>query len=165
MLGPILQVRLQRLARIFCPKIFWEKISWIFSDFACREVVPFFQISLAELCPDFSGFRAKMVVRIFLQKIWKFSLSQLHGIFLDFHIKGGQANFCSLGFRGGNGQRILGKFSIGQSAGFFESRPLAGSLIMAAAMPSIGNGHFRNYPLTGHIADMAQTTRMTQLGH
>jgi hypothetical protein len=21
--------------------------------------------------------------------------------------------------------------------------------------------HFRNYPLTGHIADMAQTTRMT----
>jgi hypothetical protein len=54
----------------FLSKIFWERF---FSDFACREVVPFFQISLAELCPDFSGFRAKMVVRIFLQKMGKFS--------------------------------------------------------------------------------------------
>jgi hypothetical protein len=30
-------------------------------------------------------------------------------------------------------------------------------LIMAAGMPSTGNRHFRNYLLTGHIADMAQT--------
>jgi hypothetical protein len=36
---------------------------------------------------------------------------------------------------------------------------------MASAMPSTGNRYFRNYPLTGHIADMAQTTRMTRLGH
>src|ERR1700694_640154 len=28
---------------------------------------------------------------------------------------------------------------------------------MACAMPSTGNRHFRNYPLTGHIADTAQT--------
>ncbi len=36
---------------------------------------------------------------------------------------------------------------------------------MASAMPSTGNRHFRNYPLTGHIADIAQTTRMTPSGH
>ena len=30
--------------------------------------------------------------------------------------------------------------------------------------PSTPKGHFRNYPLTGHIVDMAQTTRMTQSG-
>jgi hypothetical protein len=31
---------------------------------------------------------------------------------------------------------------------------------MASAMPSTGNRHFRNYPLTGHIADMAEPARM-----
>src|SRR6266851_2842838 len=35
---------------------------------------------------------------------------------------------------------------------------------MASAMPSTGNRHFRNYPLTGHIADIARTTRMTLSG-
>jgi hypothetical protein len=35
---------------------------------------------------------------------------------------------------------------------------------MAGTMPSTGNLHFRNYPLTGHIADMAQTTRLTHCG-
>ena len=36
---------------------------------------------------------------------------------------------------------------------------------MASAMPSTGNRHFRNYPLTGHIADMAESTRMTHMRH
>ena len=27
--------------------------------------------------------------------------------------------------------------------------------------PSTQKGHFRNYPVTGHIVDMARTTRMT----
>ena len=31
--------------------------------------------------------------------------------------------------------------------------------------PSTPKGHFRNYPLTGHIVDMAQTTRLTHSGH
>jgi hypothetical protein len=35
---------------------------------------------------------------------------------------------------------------------------------MASAMPSTGTRHFRNYPLTGHIADMAEPARMTRNG-
>jgi hypothetical protein len=34
--------------------------------------------------------------------------------------------------------------------------------IMVNATPSTANLHFRKVPLTGHIADMPQTTRMTQ---
>ncbi|SRR6266700_1724063 len=36
---------------------------------------------------------------------------------------------------------------------------------MGSAMPSTGNRYFRNYPLTGRIADVAQMTRLTLKRH
>ncbi len=31
--------------------------------------------------------------------------------------------------------------------------------------PKLDNRHFRDYPVTGHAADMPKSTRMTQSGH
>jgi hypothetical protein len=69
MWGPIFQVRLQRLARFFVQKSFHEKFvinvisaggsPGFFLILLAGEVVPFFQISLAELCPGFFWISSK----------------------------------------------------------------------------------------------------------
>jgi hypothetical protein len=57
----------------------------------------------------------------FFAKKRKFSISQLRGIFLDFHMNGGQANFLQFGFRGGKAGKFLGNFLWG-SCWIFPSR-------------------------------------------